>query len=254
MASCWRCRPRSQRAMDKQKGPRFWPFHREVSCFDVLTDGAVAKLTDCSYSASSFPVPEPGQAGPLIVMSVSLFHRCAALPDSMSHACETKREIRDGASLSSPALWRLWQATGQQVDRHAVPVSAGERYQRGGNKRRKSPTTLSPPGTPRRPAVAVAGAEQFGKHRLLDADHHVVSDVGEHDGEEDNPEDRLRLQCHKEWPGAEGQLISAPVIDAATAKPVREPGEAGVCQTADRQPPDRYSGTVHAAGRGSACQ
>ena len=129
---------------------------------------------------------------------------------------------------------RRQQAAGEQINRHAVPVAAGEGHQRGGNKRRKSATDHACDLVAHaRAAVAVACAKQLGEHRLLHAHHHVVSDVGEHDGEEDNPEDRLRLQRHKEWPGAEGANQRPGDVNATAAKPVRQPREAGDCQAAD---------------------
>ena len=48
-----------------------------------------------------------------------------------------------------------------------------------------------------------------------------------------NPEDRLRLQRHKERPSAEGTNQRAGDIDATAAKFVRQPGETGDSQAAD---------------------
>ena len=115
-----------------------------------------------------------------------------------------------------------------------MPVPAGERHQRGGDKRRKPAADHARHLISHaRAAVTVACAKQLGKHRLLHADHHIVSDVRKHDREEDNPEDRLCLQRHKERPGAECADQRPGDIHPSTAKAIRQPGEAGDGQAAD---------------------
>ena len=60
-----------------------------------------------------------------------------------------------------------------------------------------------------------------------------MSDVRKHDREEDNPEDRLCLQRHKERPGAECADERPGDIHPSTPKAIRQPGEAGDGQAAD---------------------
>ncbi|KAI3489217.1 hypothetical protein L1887_46261 [Cichorium endivia] len=152
----------------------------------------------------------------------------------MSHARETKGRSAVARLFHQQRRRRRQEAAGQQINRHAVPVAAGEGHQRGGNKRRKPAADHACHLIAHaRAAVAVACAKQLGEHRLLHAHHHIVRDVGEHDGEEDNPEDRLRLERHKEWPGAEGANQRPGNVNATAAKPVRQPGEAGDSQAAD---------------------
>lgn len=82
------------------------------------------------------------------------------------------------------------QAACQQVNGNAVPVPIGEGDQCGGDKGSEPAAhdagdLVTDSGT----AVAITCTEHAGKHRLLYADHHIMSNIGQHDGEEHNPED-----------------------------------------------------------------
>ncbi len=114
-----------------------------------------------------------------------------------------------------------------------MPRSAGEGDQRRGNKRGKAAADharhlVADAGA----AIAIAGAEQLGKHRLLDADHHIMGDIGQHQGEEQDPENGLTLQRHKERETAQSADQRPGDIDPPTAKAVCQPGEAGDSQAA----------------------
>ncbi len=91
------------------------------------------------------------------------------------------------------------QASSQQINGDAMPVPGKVSDECSGNERCKS--TANHTGnliSDSSATIAITGTKHFGKHRLLHAHHHVMSNVCQHDGEENYPENRLCFKRHKE--------------------------------------------------------
>ena len=115
-----------------------------------------------------------------------------------------------------------------------MPGACGEGDQRGGDEGGKAASDdAGDLVTHAGAAVAVAGAEHFGEHRLLHANHHIMGDIGQHQREEQDPKIGLAFEGHKEREAAQGADQRAGNIDASTAKAIRQPGEARNGQAAD---------------------
>lgn len=142
--------------MGKQKDRYGGRLRQGASLFQYTYQWRYAVLLPTARTARPvYPVPEPGSGWSLLFMSVSLFHRCTALPIVCHRNVKQKSDVEEDCAKTGRPPHRLTvlliphqqccsggnKTTRHQINGHTVPVSAGECYQRSSNEGVKPPPT-----------------------------------------------------------------------------------------------------------------